>query len=376
MGFGWRLGVSVALVVVAGAVTLLVTALLIAPSAFHAHLEAALPGAVEPAVQTQVDEAFANAVLVALGIAVPVALLTAFAVTWVVANRLTRSLATLAEAAEAIAGGESAGRLQAPAIGAEFAQLAAALNTMADRLAATESTRRRLIGDLAHELRTPLASLEATVDAVADGVLPADPTTMATLREQAERLRHLVTDMAAVSRAEERQLALAPRHLDLSTAARQSVAAHHAPFTRAGRDLDLDAPDPGPVVLADGQRLAEVLDNLLDNALRHAPEGGRVRVVVRADGDDAVLEVVDDGEGFTPEDGRRIFERFFRADTSRPGRGSHSGVGLTIARAIVDAHGGTLTAQSAGPGTGSTFTVRLPAAEVRPPGSASRSSRG
>ncbi|NTW39899.1 MAG: HAMP domain-containing protein, partial [Cellulomonadaceae bacterium] len=174
LGLGWRLGSALGLVVVAGAVTLLLVALLVAPSVFHTHLEAALPGGIAPSVQVHVDEAFASAVLVSLGVAVPVALLTAAAVTWVVIRRLTRSISALATAAERVASGDLGARVAAPTIGPELAQLAGSFNAMADRLADTELTRRRLVGDLAHELRTPLASLEATVAALADGVLPPD----------------------------------------------------------------------------------------------------------------------------------------------------------------------------------------------------------
>jgi signal transduction histidine kinase len=361
LGLAWRLAASLALVVIAGAVTLLVVALIVAPQVFHAHLHAALGGAFEPAVQTHVDEAFANAILIALGVAVPVALLTAFAVAWVVAQRLGRSVAAVAAAADRIAGGDLRARVAAPGIGPEFARLAAAFNAMADRLAETESTRRRLIGDLAHELRTPLASLEATMDAVVDGVLPADAATMATLQEQTDRLSHLVADMATVSRAEERQLALNPEPLSPTDLVADVVAAEHARFAAARVRLDLDVLGQVPTVRVDAQRLGEALGNLLDNALRHTPPGGQVRVLVRADDTGgAVIEVSDTGEGFDPADVDRIFERFYRGEVSRARTGAGSGVGLTIARAIVEAHGGTLTARSDGPGTGATFRLHLP----------------
>ncbi len=365
LGFRARLGASLGLVVVAGGVTLLGFALTIAPQIFQTHLHTVLGTAIEPTVQTHVNEAFANAILVSLGVAMPVALLTAFAVTWVVARRLARAVASVADAADRVARGDLDVRVAAPEMGTELAQLADSFNTMAARLGETEATRRRLIGDLAHELRTPLASLEATAEAVVDGVLPADAVTLATLTDQTQRLQHLVADMGAVSRAEERQLDLHPQPVDLATVGAEAVAAARARYAAAGTRLDLDVPGTAPIVRVDRQRFAEVLANLLDNALRHAA-GGQVRVVVGADPRGATLSVVDTGEGFDPADAERIFERFYRADTSRTRTTAGSGVGLTIARAVVQAHQGTLTAASGGAGTGATFQIRLPAHRVAP----------
>lgn len=360
LGFTWRLFVSLGLVVLACGVTLLGVALVVAPQIFQAHLRSALGATVEPAVQRHVDEAFADAVITSMGIALPVALLLAFAVTWVVAQRLGRSVAAVAAAADRIARNDLAVRVEVPAVGPELALLAESFNAMAGRLADSETMRARLIGDLAHELRTPLASIEATVEAVVDGVLPADSTTLATLVDQTGRLKHLVADMATVSRAEERQLDLHARPVDLGALSADAVAAASARYAGAGVRLDVTVVGPAPHVRADPQRLTEVLGNLLDNALRHTPRGGAVGVVVRAGPHGAVLEVADTGEGFDPSDGERIFERFYRGDSSRTRSTAGSGIGLTIARAIVAAHGGTLTATSAGHATGATFRVELP----------------
>lgn len=361
LGFAWRLAASLGLVVLSGGATLLGVALVIAPEIFQSHLRMALGSGIEPGVQNHVNEAFANAVFVSLGVAMPVALLTSFVVTWIVARRLAGSVAAVAVAADRIARGNLDARVEAPAIGPEFTQLADSFNAMAARLAETETTRRRLIGDLAHELRTPLASLDATVEAVVDGVLPADGATLATLTEQTRRLQHLVADMGAVSRAEERQLDLHPQQADLAMLATEAVASARARFTAAGKRLDIEVAGKAPIVLVDRQRLAEALANLLDNALRHTPAGGEVRVVVDAERTGATLKVIDTGEGFDPSDAERLFERFYRADTSRTRTTAGSGIGLTIARAIVQAHGGTLTATSKGPGTGATLRIHFPA---------------
>jgi two-component system sensor histidine kinase BaeS len=359
LGFVWRLMFSLGLVVLAGGVTVLSVALGVAPQIFRSHLQMALGRSIEPGLEMQVEGAFANAIVVSLGVAVPVAMLTAVAVTWIVARRLGRSVAAVAAAADRIASGNLEVRIEAPAIGPEFTQLADAFNAMAARLADTETTRQRLIGDLAHEMRTPIASLEATVEAVVDGVLPADGLMLATLVDQTRRLHHLVADMAAVSRAEERQLDLHSRPIELASLASEAVAAARARYVAAGVKLDVEVAGRAPVVQVDPQRLAEAVANLLDNALRHTPAGGVVRVVVGADQRGAVLDVIDSGTGFDPTDAERIFERFYRADSSRTRTSAGSGIGLTIARAIVQAHGGTLTASSGGPGTGATFRIRL-----------------
>ncbi|WP_407343429.1 sensor histidine kinase [Pengzhenrongella phosphoraccumulans] len=357
--------VSLGLVVLAGAVTVLGVALGVAPQIFGSHLRMVAGAPLEDGINAQVEGAFANAIVLTLGVALPAGMLVAFAVSWLVAQRLGRSVAAVAAAADRIARGNLQARVEAPAIGPEFAQLADAFNSMASRLAKTESTRRRLIGDLAHELRTPLASLEATVEAVIDGVLPADGITLDTLVDQTARLQHLVADMAAVSRAEERQLDLRPRVVEVASLASDAVLAATARFVAAGVRLELDIVGEQPRVRVDPQRIAEVLANLLDNALRHTPAGGKVRVVVgpqreATDAGDPVLEVSDTGEGFDPSDAERIFERFYRTDSSRTRTTAGSGIGLTIARAIVEAHDGTLTATSGGLGAGATFLIRLP----------------
>lgn len=357
---GWRIGALLGLVVLAGAVTMLVIALLVAPPVFQGHLALVLDEPIDPGLRTHVDEAFATAMLLSLGAAVPVTLGTASAVSWLIARRLTRAMRAVASAAERVAAGDYRTRVDAPAIGAELTHLTSAFNTMAARLAETESTRQRLIGDLAHELRTPLSALEATVDAVTEGVLAPDAVTMATLHEQTARLGRLVADMAAVSRAEERDLALDTRVGDAGDLAAHAVAAHTAGYAAGRRRLVLDRPPGALPVLADPHRLGEALDSLLDNALRHTAAGGTVTVAAQGSGPWVLIQVTDTGTGFDPADAERLFERFYRADPARTGPDHHTGVGLTIARAILTAHGGSLTATSDGPATGSTFTVALP----------------
>jgi len=197
------------LVVMAGAGTMLVAVLLVAEPAFHSHLNQIQPP-MSDQVHAHVDEAFASAVLIALAVGVVMAMAAALVVTWLVARRLAAPVAEAAEAAYRIADGDFETRLRQPGLGPELDRLTAAFNAMASRLATTEQTRRRLLTDLAHELRTPLASMQATIEAVNDGILPSDQTTLATLTDQSQRLHRLVGDLSAVSRGGGRQ-DVAPR---------------------------------------------------------------------------------------------------------------------------------------------------------------------
>jgi two-component system sensor histidine kinase BaeS len=364
LGLGARLFAAMSLVVTAGATTLLAVALLVAPPVFHAHLRMAL-GDLTPAVLTHADQAFATAMLLSLAMAVAVAVLAALTVTWLVTRRIAAPVSDLAAAAGRLAGGRYGARVPDPGLGPEFAALADSFNTMSARLAGTERVRQRLLADLAHELRTPIAAIEATVEAVTDGVLPPDETTLTTLADQAARLNRLVADLAAVSRAEERALDLDPRPHPLADLTTEAAAALHARYAAKGVTLTVVTAPDTPVVRVDGDRFAEALGNVLDNALHHTPPGGTVAVTAdrtaRFGEDLGRLIVSDTGDGFDAADSERLFERFYRTDTARSRSTGGSGIGLTITRAIVTAHHGFVTAHSDGPGRGATFTITLPA---------------
>ena len=363
LGLGARLFAATSLVVVAGAATLLVVALLVAPPVFHAHLRMAI-GDLSAATLTHADQAFATAMLLSLAMAVAVAVLAALTVTWLVTRRIATPVADLASAAGRLTGGQYDTRVPDPGLGPEFAALAGSFNTMAARLASTERVRQRLLADLAHELRTPIASIQATVQAVADGVLTGDETTLATLTEQAGRLDRLVADLTAVSHAEERALDIDPRPHPLADLTAAAAAAAQARYAAKGVTLTVTTPVGTPGVRVDADRFAEALGNLLDNALRHTPTGGTVTITtdhtVQFGKDLARVTVTDTGGGFDPADADRLFERLYRTDTARSRGTGGSGIGLTIARAIIAAHHGTITAHSAGPGHGATFTTTLP----------------
>ncbi|HEY3410521.1 MAG TPA: HAMP domain-containing sensor histidine kinase [Propionicimonas sp.] len=347
------------LVIVAGAGTVLVTALLVAPAVFQLHLQS-----VEPVADTQllahVAAAFEQSILVALALGVLTAGITGAAISWLAARRLAATVADAAEAASSLADGRLEARVVDPTMGPEFAKLAISVNALADRLQATEQTRRQLTAELAHQLRTPIASIRATVEAVREGVLPTDEETLETLGSQSARLSRLVDDLEVVSRAEERQLLLSPEPVSVAELVESAAAANRENYRAAGIRLTTSVANAIPEVRVDPDRMQEVLGNLLDNAHRHTPRGGTVSVAAlpgQLRGKPAAfVRVTDSGSGFPPEDAERLMRRFEKAPES-PG----SGLGLAIARAIVEAHHGALTAYSDGPGRGAQFTIALPA---------------
>lgn len=358
---GSRLFLAMTLVVVSGGATMVVVAVTVGPAVFHHHL--GMVGTPLPSdTQLHVDEAFGQAVLYALGAGVLVALLASLAVTWLVSHRVADPIGAVAQAASRLAGGDLTARAPEPGPGRELTELTDSFNAMAGRLADTETTRRRLISDVAHELRNPLASLQATAEAAADGVLPDDPSTWRLVLAQATRMHRLVDDMAEVSRAEERQLDLHVRTVPAVRLAQAAVASVQARYDAAGVDLQLVARAAPVPVAVDADRIAEVLANLLGNALRHSHPGGQVRVRVAARDGQAVIDITDTGDGFPPADADRLFERFYRGDAARSRKAAGSGIGLTLARSVIAAHGGTLRGRSDGPGRGATFTVTVPAA--------------
>lgn len=353
-----RLFVGQLLVILVGAATLGVVAFLVAPPIFHDHIRRAV-GPVSDVVAHHLDRALSETLSLALTLGVLAAAIAATAVSWLLATRIARPVEQLSRTAGALADGRLTERAPRPAADDELADLTDAFNEMADALEHTEDTRRRLLADLAHELRTPLATIQAYHEGLADGVVEIDDATFAILEEATGRLQRLLEDLSLVSRAEEGQLALELSPLDVGAIVRAAVGASTPDARERQVELRHRLPE-GPLTLTgDRDRLTQVLTNLLRNALEHTPGGGRVTVSAEHVHDQVSIEVRDTGAGIAPEHLPQVFERFFRADPARrPVAGS--GIGLTISRAIVHGHGGTITADSDGLGRGATFTVRLP----------------
>lgn len=361
LGLAGRLFAAQTLVVLAGSVTLGLVAAAVGPAIFHDHLRQ-IAGSVDPDAARHVEQAYASASAVSLTVALVTALAAALAVSAYVARRVAHPVGQLAAAATDITDGHYDTRVAAPGLGADFDTVVAAFNAMAGRLAQVEATRRRLLADVGHELRTPVATIEAYVDAAEDGVLVPDEETWAVLRAQTGRLHRLAEDIAAVSRAEEHQLDLRPRRVAATDLVRAAVAAARPRYTDKGVRLATTVGADLPEVHADAERMAQALGNLLDNALRHTPSGGAVTIAADLDRSGVRITVADTGEGIAAEHLPHVFERFYRADAARDRSRGGSGIGLAIVRAIVTEHGGRVTAHSSGPGTGTAFVVTLPAA--------------
>jgi signal transduction histidine kinase len=356
-----RLFTAQALVVLAGAVTLAAVATTAGPAIFRAHLHQATHD-VDAQTGRHVEQAYASANALSLGLALLAALATALTVSAYLARRVGRSVATLAHAAEHIAEGRYGIRADRPGLGQDFDTLTGAFNAMAGQLEAVESTRRRILADLGHEMRTPLATIEGYLDAVEDGVHVPDEDAVDVLRTQTRRLRRLAEDINAVSTAEEPGHQLRREPIDVADLIAEAVAGVGSRYAQRGVDLRHHTDAEVPAVNSDRERLMQVLTNLLDNALRHTPPRGQVSINAQPARDGVQIVITDTGSGIATEHLPHIFERFYRADPARDHAHSGSGIGLTIARGIITAHGGTLTANSAGPGHGATFTITLPAA--------------
>jgi signal transduction histidine kinase/arylsulfatase A-like enzyme len=287
-----------------------------------------------------------------------VGLLAAVVLSVGMARLLASPLEALTRAVRRLERGDEVQRIDT-SVGGEVGALAEAFNSLASSLARVEQLRQNMVSDIAHELRTPLTSIRGYLEAIQDGVVEPNDETLATIHQEMLQLTRLVDDLQELSLAEAHQLQLDREEVDMVELAEWELRAFVPQAASQSVELKLDAPAPIPIVQADPGRIRQVLGNLIRNALAHTPAGGGVVVGVRQHERDAVLTVSDSGKGIAPADLEHIFERFYRVDKSRARRGGGTGLGLTIARELVRAHGGTIAAQSV-IGKGTTFSVSLP----------------
>ena len=273
------------------------------------------------------------------------------------ARGMTSPLREMASAARAMARGDYSRRVTVTSRD-EVGELARAFTSMATDLAAVDAERRRLVADVSHELRTPLAALQALLENLADGVAAPDPETFETALAQTRRLGRLVTQLLDLSRLESGVVPLEREHTALAPLFAQAVREVEVADRRVQLRTDVQPPDLTAHV--DAERLHQVLANLLDNATRHSPAGGLVSVTASRVGTSVRLVVEDAGPGIAEADRERVFERFARADSSRTGRDGGSGLGLSIARWVVDLHGGEIRAEPATSPPGCRVVVDLP----------------
>nr|BFD87641.1 hypothetical protein StreXyl84_70420 [Streptomyces sp. Xyl84] len=309
-------------------------------------------------IATFFDLSGANRARIA-GAAVAVLLVTV-TVTFVAGTRMVEPLRALTGAARRMAQGDQSARVEV-AGDDEFGRLAAAFNLMASRRQQLEEMRRALVSDVAHELRAPLSNVRGWLEAVEDGVVPADESVVSSLLQEAMLLQHVIDDLRDLSAADAGALRLHPEDVDAAALLAQVALAHQGNAASAGVRLRVRAGQV-PTLYADPVRLRQAIGNLVSNALRHTPAGGTVTLSARAAGEEVVFSVEDTGSGIGGEDLPRVFDRFWRAEKSRSRQGGGSGLGLSIVRRLAEAHGGGAHASSV-PGTGSVFSVSLP---VRP----------
>jgi two-component system sensor histidine kinase BaeS len=360
-GLAGRLLLAQMLVLLTGMVTAWLVAANVGPSLFHDHLARAAVGATSAQI-THTEEAYRSANTLSLLVALGAALLVALAVSVYQTHRIGRSVATIAAAASDVAAGHYGVTVPRFGLGPEFDALASGFNQMAGRLGSVERTRLRLLADLGHEMRTPLATIEAYLEALEDGVATLDPETVQLLRSQTRRLARLSEDIGAVSRTDEGQVRLEIRTVRPESLVSAAVEAVTEAYETKGVGLVAEVASGLPELSVDPGRIGQVLGNLLDNALRHTPAGGMVTISAtesRQSGG-VTLSVADTGEGIPAEHLPHVCERFYRVDAARDRAHGGSGIGLAIAKALVEAHGGRLTAASPGTGHGSTLRVDLP----------------
>ncbi len=360
-----RLFISYAAVIAIGAAVTYVTVRLLAPALFDQHMNM-LGGdqtGMSPGMGGQngtagsVQSAFTSALTTALLVGVLASVAAAGLAAAFVTSRLLRPLNTVRAATRRIAAGHYQASVPVPGV-PELAALAGDVNTLAAELASTEARRTRLLGEVAHEMRTPLTALGGYAEGLIDGVFAPEPEILGAVSDELRRLRRLADDLSALSRAEEQRLELHPADADLAGLARRAAGRLAPQF--ADRQVTLAVHAPGPLpVRADPDRITQVLTNIIGNALAATPAEGTVTVQARTAGQRAEVSVTDTGAGLAAGDLERVFERFYRAP-GQPRRSSGSGIGLTIARNIARAHGGEVTTSSPGPGRGATFVLTLP----------------
>lgn len=364
-----RLFWSYVVVIVAGAITMFVVGTVVTRTVYERQLGGfglgRGPGrsnrVSEAELQTALDESLVPALLAGTA----AALVAAGVVAWFVGHRLLRPLDEVRAATQQMAAGDYDVQVPVPTE-TELASLAHDVNELGAHLATTERRRSQLLGEVTHELRTPITVIRGQMEGLVDRVIEPSDGVYVAVAEEAARLQRLVDDLTLLSRADEGVLRVEMAELDLTEVAVAASERLRPQFEHEQVTLVADTAEAALVVRGDRDRLTQVVTNLLGNALGHTPSGGTVMVRPGRDGAMAWIDVTDTGSGVPPEELERIFERFYRGPdgTSPPGRSVRAGrgIGLTIARSLARAHGGDVVASSAGPMTGATFRVTIPLA--------------
>jgi len=287
----------------------------------------------------------------------------ALIITFWISRRISAPVRVLTNSAKQLGQGDFSQRVPFSGKG-EIGELGTAFNVMADDLQHNETLRRNMVADTAHELRTPLSNIRGYLEAIRDGVVQPDSNTINSLYEEAVLLSRLVEDLQDLALAEAGELKLVKQTVGINEVVNQSVTAIQPQAQAKSISVTSSLPESSPLVEIDFHRILQVLHNLLDNALAHTPAGGSVMVTLIPHFSTVDIAVEDTGEGIPVEEIPNIFERFYRVDKSRTRATGGHGLGLTIAKRLVEAHQGTISVTSE-VGKGSRFTVSLPLVETK-----------
>ena len=363
-----KLFIAFLAVILIGMIVLVVAIQFTAPTAFNRHMNGMGQGMGQGQLGQGIGQGmmqgfyneFRNGVNEALAVASVAAVIVAVGVSLALSRRVVAPLQEMTSASRRIAEGKYDERVAVKSVD-ELGQLGESFNQMATELEQVESMRRQLIGDVSHELRTPLTAIKGSMEGLVDGLLPANAETYQQIHAEADRLSRLVDDLQELSRVEARAYPLDLREADVAALVETTIK-RLTPNARAKRVvLTSSLPRELPHLIADEDRLGQVLLNLTANSIQYTNEGGAVTISAERKNGEIQIAVTDTGMGIPPEHLAHIFTRFYRVDKSRSrASGGGSGIGLTIARHLVEAHGGRIWAESEGEGKGSRFVFTLP----------------
>jgi histidine kinase len=371
--FGWKIFLSYLVVIVVGGIVLATAAELVVPSAFDRHMAAmgsmmsGMMGTDSMGMDLNADlfTNFRSAVNEALALATLAALTASLVASIFVSRRVVAPVKEMTAASKRIAEGDYEERVYVSGDIAkgeqdELGQLALSFNQMAEKLEKTETMRQQLIGDVTHELRTPLTTIKGSMEGLIDGVLPAEADTYQQVYREADRLSRLVDDLQELSRVEAGAYSLDLKSVSVSDLVAAAVNRLELQYEEKGVVLNQDVATELPQVRVDEDRIIQVFLNLLGNALQYTPTGGEVYISTERQRNKILIKISDTGIGIPVEHLPHLFTRFYRVDKSRSRVGGGSGIGLTISKHLIEAHGGQIWVESPGPGMGSTSSFTLP----------------
>jgi len=365
-----KLFLSFLIVIVVSAIMLVAAVEVIMPRAFQEHLAVMEPYMVDESefqTEHEVDffESFRSAVYKALIFAIPFALFSALIIGFSFSRQFVAPIKKMVSVSRKISEGNYKERIPIPknvniTEMDELKQLAISFNQMTLKLEKTEDLRRQLIGDVSHELRTPLSLIKASMEALIDGLVPATNKTFYQVQLETDRLAKLVNDLQALSIIESGAYELSKQISDMHEVITTVIQNLTPQFVRKGIQIEDNFPKEKTLINIDVDRIKQVLTNILGNALKFTPKGGVIELNGEIRKDHIQISIKDSGIGISNEHLPYVFTRFYRVDKSRSRKSGGSGIGLTIAKQLVEAHGGEIWAESSGENKGTTISLTLP----------------